>query len=231
MKLPALLLLSAMAVSPAAAQECIDVELVLLSDLSGSMDKEEQKIVRDGHVAAFRDGAVLDQILRAENPCGAIYVTYVEFAATQKVVVDWTLIDSDEAAEDFAVALQRAPFSDVGAQTYISMAMDFAGRQIANNGVDGLSRVVDILADGQDKSPMAPASVVEKYSGKGIPLWEQVTFNGLPVISNPDFMTSEDIVTYFNEQIIGGPAARTIPARGFSDVPRAIVEKLSKELG
>lgn len=229
MTLRSLLLTSAIALStPAMAQPaCVDTELVLLSDVSGSMNLEEKEIVRKGHVAAFRNGDVLYKILGPERPCGAILVTYVEWAKSQQVIIDWTVIASDEDAEAFAVALENAPFGNVGSQTYLSYAMDFAGKLITGNGIEGTDRVVDILGDGQDDSPTKPHEIVERYSGDHLQAWEKVTFNGLPVVGEHD----KSLIHYFQTQVIGGPWARVIPAYGFEDLPRAIIEKLSKELG
>lgn len=227
MILRASLLASVLALSTAAhAQQCVDTELALLSDLSGSMSAWEKRVVRDGHVAAFRDGAVLDKI--TEGPCGAIAVIYIEWASSQHVVIDWTVIASDEDAEAFAVALENAPFSSVGAGTMLSYAMDFAAKHIVSNGFDGLDRVVDVLGDGKDDSPTKPSQIVERYSGRNVPIWERVTFNGIPVVES-DHETS--LIHYFRTEVQGGPWSRTIPAHGFDDVPRAITEKLSKELG
>ena len=226
----ALLLSAALAAVPAQAiaQECVDTELVLLSDLSSSMDDLERRIVRDGHANAFRDGAVLDKI--TEGPCGAILVMYAEWAITQNIVIDWTVISSDEDAEAFAQALEAAPFSDVGTSTYLSRAMDFAAQQILSNGIEANSRVVDILGDGVDDAGRnAPAEVVNRYSGPQIPVWERITFNAIPVGENPGSVKA--MTSYFRELVIGGPWARVVPATSFEDVPRAIIEKLSKELG
>lgn len=223
-----LLLTTALISTPAMAQECIDTELVMLSDLSGSMNLAEKKIVRDGHVAAFRDGSVLDKI--QEGPCGAVLVTYVEWAMHQKVVVDWTVISSDEDAEAFATALENAPFSNVGASTMLSYAMDFAGKIIKGNGIDATDRVVDILGDGQDDSSTKPSEIVERYSGKGVPIWEKITWNAIPVVERNGNSSGKDLIHYFQTQVVGGPWSRVVPAYGFEDVPRAIVEKLSKEI-
>jgi hypothetical protein len=218
--------------SPALAQECVDVELALLADLSSSMDTAERKVVRQGHVDAFRSGAVLDQIFSSSNPCGAIYVTYIEWSIRQNIVVDWTLIDSDEAAEDFAAVLEAAPFSsDIGTRTFLGPAMEFAAEQILGNGVEGQSRVIDILADGRDDGPLPIAKVIEKYSGPDIPIWERISFNGLPVVRSPDGIDSDGLVEYFQKHVIGGPGAIVIPAKGFEDVPEAIIRKLRKEIG
>ena len=61
-----------------AASERVDVELVLAVDVSWSMDPDEQRLQRDGYVAAFRHGDVIQAI--REGGWGSIAVTFVEWA-------------------------------------------------------------------------------------------------------------------------------------------------------
>ena len=71
----------------------VDLELVLAVDVSLSMDTDEQRLQREGYVAAFRDPAVHRAI--ASGAGGRIAVTYIEWAGehAQETVVPWTLID------------------------------------------------------------------------------------------------------------------------------------------
>ncbi|OZA12444.1 MAG: hypothetical protein B7Y02_07330, partial [Rhodobacterales bacterium 17-64-5] len=85
-KLIALLLLTA----PLHAQE-VDLELVLLADASGSITQAEIDFQRESTATALTDPAVLEAI--SNTLTGTIAVTYVEWAANQAVVVDWTIID------------------------------------------------------------------------------------------------------------------------------------------
>ncbi len=93
---------------PAAAQPVeVDLELVLLADASGSITDDEIAFQRQGYATAITDPAVLGAI--ANTLTGSIAVTYVEWAANQATVVDWTLIDGPDAATRFAAALLGPP--------------------------------------------------------------------------------------------------------------------------
>src|SRR6478752_1512283 len=70
----------------------VDVELVLAADVSCSMDIEERKAQVDGYANAFRDEALIADLL--SGPLGRIAVTYVEWSEEQRVIVPWTQIAS-----------------------------------------------------------------------------------------------------------------------------------------
>src|SRR5215475_5478389 len=70
--LPAALGLCLPVTGGALAQVLVDLELVLAVDVSLSMDLDEQRLQRDGYVAAFRDPEVQKAI--ASGPSGRIAV-------------------------------------------------------------------------------------------------------------------------------------------------------------
>src|SRR5215813_4281600 len=96
---------------PVRAQSAADLELVIAVDVSLSMDLDEQRLQRDGYVAAFRDPEIHKAI--ASGPHGRIAVTYLEWAGpqSQSVVIAWTVIDGPGAARAFADKLEGAPIS------------------------------------------------------------------------------------------------------------------------
>src|SRR5262245_56731469 len=57
------------------AQVLVDLELVLAVDVSLSMDLDEQRLQRDGYIAAFRDPEVHTAI--TSGPHGRIAVAYM----------------------------------------------------------------------------------------------------------------------------------------------------------
>ena len=99
------------AVPVLAADVPVDVELVLAVDVSGSMDRDEQQVQRDGYVEAFRHADVLSAIRAGVT--GKIAVTYIEWAGPQNqtVVVPWTVIDGADAGRKFSDTLAAAPIS------------------------------------------------------------------------------------------------------------------------
>src|SRR4029453_7384307 len=101
----------ALGTGAALAQTAVDLELVIAVDVSLSMDLDEQRLQRDGYVAAFRDPEVHKAIVSGPN--GRIAVTYLEWAGppTQIVVVPWTVIDGPAAAQALGDRLEAAPIS------------------------------------------------------------------------------------------------------------------------
>src|SRR5688500_14314773 len=93
----------------AAAAEKVDLQLVLAVDTSGSVDQSRFELQRDGYAAAFRTRQVLAAIQSGGNQ--AIAVTVIQWTGPelQIQVVPWTLIRDAANAEDFAIAIERAP--------------------------------------------------------------------------------------------------------------------------
>lgn len=228
-----LLLTSAIALStPAMGQECIDVEISLVADVSSSMTSREQQIQRQGYMEAFRDPDVIMAI--TEGFCGAIAVSFMEFADEPKTVVDWHIIQTDEDAEAFAQAIQEAPptIPRIGT-TGIARAMDHAAQSLLNNGISGDKLVLDLSADGPDNVSSNTAHVRDKYTKPSAENgWTEITINGLPVLGGIHYgMTPEVFQEYFATQVIGGPGHFLEPAKGVHDISRAFRRKLIQEIG
>src|ERR1700758_185380 len=122
---------ASLALAPAAhAAESVDLTLVLVSDVSRSIDDSEFKLEKDGYAAAFTSKPVIDAI--QSGTIGAIAVAYVEFASSFEVrtVLDWGVIRDLPSAEAFAGRLVAAPRSFWG-RTAISAGVDRAVQLLA----------------------------------------------------------------------------------------------------
>jgi len=221
MRIPAVALALLLPVS-ALAQE-VDLELVLLADASGSITESEIAFQRQGYAAALTDPAVLDVI--ANTLTGSIAVTYVEWAANQAVVVDWTVINGPEAATGFAEALLDPPRLAYG-RNAIGAALLEGKRLIEVNSITGLRRVIDFSGDS-----------VNNYSGTPIMTARQevlaagITINGLPILC-PDCASrsATNLTAAYADQIIGGPGAFVVPAEGRDSFAQAVRRKLILEI-
>ena len=96
---------------PARASDSVDLTLVLVTDVSRSIDDSEFKLEKDGYAAAFTSRQVIDAIQGGN--IGAIAVAYVEFASSFEVrtVLDWSVIRDQASARAFADKLEAAPRS------------------------------------------------------------------------------------------------------------------------
>ncbi|XDA99500.1 DUF1194 domain-containing protein [Sulfitobacter sp. LCG007] len=212
---------------PLAAQAVeVDVELFLAVDVSRSMSASELEIQRQGYAAAL----VSDEVMSAiENGLtGRIAVTYVEWAGdtSHNVVVPWTLVGSIDDAVGIANTI-TAHFNPGMRRTSISGVLDFATRDIRENDIDGLRRVIDISGDGPNNQG---APVLEAREAA---LAEGMIINGLPVMTSDalsEVWGIPDLDDYYRNCVIGGPGAFVIPVLSWSQFAEAIKRKLVLEI-
>lgn len=201
----------------------VDLELVLAVDASASIDTREAALQRAGYISALKDPRVLARI--AKGSFGRIAVSYVEWAGSQKTIVDWMIVEDEASAETFAVALRAAPFH-TGTTTSISAALDYSARLFEDNNIDSLRRVIDISGDGFN------------WAGRPIDITQPeivaagITINALPILrfDEDGRNTNPGLDKYYRERVIGGPGAFLIPIYGSSAFAEAILRKLIIEI-
>ena len=203
----------------------VDVALVLAVDVSYSMDPEEQRIQREGYVAAFRS-EVLQGAVR-EGLIGRIAVTYVEWAGvgSQFVVVPWTMIGTSEEAERFADRLARVP-PKRAVWTSIAGVIDFSVGLLRDAGFEATRRVIDVSGDGPNNDGREVTRARDDATAAGI------VVNGLPVMIHA--MTGSydipDLDLYYRDCVIGGPGAFMVPVREADEFAKAIRTKIVREV-
>lgn len=209
-----------------AAEEQVDVELVLAVDVSYSMDLDELALQRDGYIQAVTSPEFLNALKLGPN--GRVALSYMEWAGVdeQKLVVDWTIVDSPTTAARFATAIQEAPLRRVY-RTSISGAMTFGAALFDNNGIHGLRRVIDISGDGTNNQGPLVEPTRDGVVARGI------TINGLPLLLKEpagSMLDIEQLDVYYEDCVIGGPGAFMIPIRAKHEFADAIKTKLVLEV-
>jgi hypothetical protein len=228
--MPVLASVLTLAGGPALAQEIpVDLELVLAVDTSGSIDEVESRQQREGYMLAIADQAVIDAIKASQY--GQIALAYIEWAGAgqQRTLIDWTLIDSAEAAQAFAGALAEAPRTRA-MWTSISAAIEYAMPMFDNNGYRGTRRVIDISGDGPNNRGRPVTTLRDEAVARGI------VINGLPILNDrPQPWTLPTPIEfgldiYYLDNVIGGPESFIVPAEGFEEFKSAILTKLIREV-
>ena len=225
--LPAAVVLLAVALSPARAQERVDLELVLLADASRSIDDAELKFQRAGYASAITDPLVLSAVAGGDGR--RIAVTYVEWAdtASQDVVVPWTVIDGKESAEGFAQALMAAPRNAFGPNA-IGNALAAAHALIQSNDIEGDRKVIDFSGDSAYSFGGIPVAVARSAA-----LAEDITINGLAILCGGDCggrPVDYDLEAAFAATITGGPGNFVITADRGDSFAEAVRRKLLLEI-
>jgi Protein of unknown function (DUF1194) len=223
------LLLALPATAPANAQERKEVDLALAMgiDISGSIDPDEAKLQREGYVQAFRDPVIVKAILGGSN--GRIAVAYYEWsdAWVQRLLIDWTLLDSEASIEAFATRLANSPIS-IARRTSISGAIRYAIPLFGRSPYEPVRKVLDISGDGSNNDGGLVTDM--RYEA----LKERIIINGLPIMNdrpNPfGFPSEADLDKYYLHCVTGGPRSFVEVARNFDDFPRAVRKKLLQEV-
>lgn len=218
-----LLLLCLLVLAGTAQAQDTDLELVLLADASGSIDASEIAFQRQGYAQAITDPEVLAAI--TNTAYGSIAVTYVEWAANQVVVADWTLIDGPETAAAFAAELLEKPRQAYG-RNAIGAALLEGLRLMETNAFDGWRRVIDFSGDSANNwsgPPIEEARQTVIAAG--------VTINALPILRPDDPGRAQGgLERLYEERIIGGLGAFVVTAEDRASFAEAVKRKLILEI-
>jgi hypothetical protein len=227
-----LLVLLALVAAPSAARtaEPVDQLLVLAADVSRSVDQAKFQLQREGYAAAIADKRVLGVI--AEGRHQRIAVSFVEWSgvSSQRLLIDWSLIDGADAARKFGDQLIELPRS-FAERTSISGGIDFAMGVLAKAPYQSTRRTIDVSGDGTNNSGRDVTLARDEAVAQG------VTVNGLVILSdrpmpwNPEHTNPPGgLESYFRQNVIGGRGSFVVVAQDFNSFGQAIVRKLIAEI-
>lgn len=205
----------------------VDLQLVLAVDVSGSIDVEEARLQRDGYVRALLDQNVIQAIQSGEH--GRIALSYTEWAGplSQRLVVDWRVLDGPETAAEFAALLRAAPIHR-GQRTSISNAILHAIPLFRKSGFRAVRKVIDISGDGPNNGGFFVHQTRYQAFDNGI------TINGLPILNDRPspigIPATKNIDIYYEDCVIGGPGAFVVVAETLASFAAAVRRKMILEI-
>lgn len=208
----------------------IDLEVIITTDVSRSIDESEFALQRRGYAAALSDPRVLAAI--HHRPHGAIGICFIEFsgAQQQKIVVDWTRLRNAQDAAAITTTLRTAPRSFTG-RTSISAAIDFAVARFAAAPWHASRRVIDVSGDGTSNAGRPITEARDDAVAHGI------TINGLAIINNKVNLGYSGhthppggLPLYYRRNVIGGSGAFLVVVKDFSSFAEAMAKKLAREI-
>jgi hypothetical protein len=216
--------------TPALAGEAVDLLLVLAADVSRSVDQPKFQLQREGYAAAISNPRVLDAI--SSGPNRRIAICFVEWSGvgSQKLIVDWTLVDGPDAARNFGDALLEAPraFAD---RTSISGGIEFSVSQFARAPFESQRRTIDVSGDGTNNSGREITQVRDETIAMGITINGLVILSDRPIPWNPEHTNPPGgLPRYYQNNVIGGPGAFVEVAEDFKSFGHALINKLIAEI-
>ncbi|AFY58850.1 Protein of unknown function (DUF1194) [Rivularia sp. PCC 7116] len=207
----------------AASLTSVDIELSLLVDVSGSINDNEFNLQKQGYVGVFSNASLFNNFI-SKGEKGKIAVNYIYWSSStlQQEVVGWTLIDSVEASQNFANAINGAnrPF---GGSTSPGSAIDFATPLFSTNKFDGERQVIDVSGDGRG-SALNTANARDNALNSSIDAINGIVIGG-----------SSSVKAFYENNVIGGVNGDGNPgfvveASTFADFGSAIDKKIKAEI-
>jgi Protein of unknown function (DUF1194) len=225
-----LLALVSAPVPAAKAGEAVDLLLVLASDVSRSVDEPKFQLQRTGYANALSNPRVLEAIKSGAN--GRIGVIFIEWSGvmSQKVVIDWTLIDGEPAARQFGDKIIEAPrsFAD---RTSISAGIDFSMEQLAKAPYEARRRTIDVSGDGTNNAGRDITTARDEALAKGVTINGLVILTETPSAWNPEHTNPPGgLAAYYRNNVVGGPGAFVMVAENFRSFGNALINKLIAEI-
>ena len=227
------LALAALVLGPstlASAAEQVDLLLVFAADVSRSIDQPKFQLQREGYAAAIADKRVLEAITAGRNK--RIAVAFVEWSgvSSQKVLIEWTVIDGADAARKFGDQLIELPRS-FAERTSISGGIDYAMGVIARAPYEAPRRTIDVSGDGTNNSGRDVGLARDEALAKGVTINGLVILSDRPMAWNPEHTNPPGgLAEYYRTNVIGGPGAFVLVAEDFNSFGQAIVKKLIAEI-
>lgn len=201
--------------APAQQPQC-GTALVLLVDISGSINEEEYDLMLDGLSNAFYHKEVKQAI--HNQPTGTLAVSVVEFASESQVIIPWQILDPSNS-DDFAAKLRHLP----RATNLLNMTNIDGGVHTALDYFSALpcqpsQLVIDLQGDGSDSGP-------PPFTGRNRAEAMEVTINGLAITND-----EPEVANYYRQNYQTGLASFVIPVKDWASFGRAILNKLSLEM-
>lgn len=211
--------LLAMMIAGGASADC-RLALVLALDVSSSVDAREDRLQREGLARAMRAPEVVRAFVGGAPVALSVFEWSGGSAQASLLAEDWVVIrrpsDVERAAEAIAGSFRGR--DDLG--TAVGAALARAEGLFAA-GPECRSRTVDVSGDGIGNEGAEPRTVYARGD------WDGVTVNALVIGGE---RAGSQLVAWFAEEVIRGPGAFWMHARGFEDYEEAMRIKLLREL-
>ena len=203
-----------------AADEDVDLQLVLAIDSSSSVSMDEYYLQLEGYARAFANPLLSEAI--AALPRGRIAVSLFEWSGPGQQVLnfEWRILDGAESTRRFAEELALAPRLVIGGETAIGDALAVAATLLEDAPGGPARMVVDVSGDGSSNRGLPVSVARAELLARGI------VINGLAVTNQ-----EAGLEAYYAREVIGGPGSFVLPAGDYDDFRDVILRKLLREIG
>ena len=200
---------------PAPALAC-ETALLLSIDISGSIDEGEYAMQIEGLALALQDAAIAETLVAGQM---ALAVVHWSGVGRQALVLPWTRMLAPADVAGFAARIAGQPRAFSASDTAVGEAIDFSAAQFAAV-PDCQRQVIDMSGDGPENSGFTDAIARSRAEKSGIEI---------NAIAIEDMGQTDPVTRYYQRWVITRDGF-VITARGLQDYPRAMREKIVREI-
>lgn len=233
--LPATAVALALGAAGPVAAVPVDLELLFLNDVSGSIDGADFALQVQGFADAFRSATLIDRI--QDGAIGSIAVSLGFFATNVAQSIPFTQISDGVDGEAFASAVEALVRPSLGSQDGQVTALDTAPAFFDDNGFEGTRSVIDVVTEGTHSFDGCSGQLVcaAVQTSRDEALAAGVTSINALVLDDRSFFGNDpeddvDAVAYAQTNLIGGQGAFAAFVEDFSGFGPAIESKIIREI-
>lgn len=195
----------------------VGVELLLLADVSGSVDSSEYNLQKQGYINAFNNPTTQGAI---SSITGGVAVAYGEWSSSsqQSLLVSWTHLTNASSSANFASAIASTTRAFSGG-TAPGSAINWGVGSMNANGFEGVRRVIDVSGDGSQNDGASTFGAATNAFADGIRV------NGLAILGS-EF----GLDTWYQQNIVTPGGGFLVIANDFNSFQTAVGQKIGREV-
>lgn len=220
----ALSLLWAPAIAQPAPTNAVDIALVLVVDVSGTIDEGEFILQRDGIAGALASEEIVQAI--EQGALGRIAVAMVEFSdySAVDVVMSWIIIGDMESAQKAAAIVLASPRGGNMQNTSVAGGMLVGIRELTTCPCIPTKLVMDVSGDGENNNSDRENSLTMENARAQVERYK-ITVNALAMPT-----MGEDVEGFYDREVRYGPGSFLMVAPTINDFAKAMRRKLVLEV-
>ena len=209
-----------LALAAVPAQAC-RLALVLAIDVSNSVDQQEDQLQRRGLANALIAEDVQAAFFVSDEPVSLLVFEW-SGRYHQKVLFEWQEMRTPSDLTQAAGQILNSTRGQRDFPTAMGYALGYAANRLREK-PNCFAKTIDVAGDGKNNDGFGPTEAYDAFE------FDNVTVNGL-VVDASILETREDLITFFQDEVIRGPASFIEVADGFEDYQDTMRRKLIREL-
>ena len=215
----ALALIALLSATAAVAEERkpVDVALVLALDVSGSVTEDGWRIQRDGVASAIGSDQFAQAVRRGQ--IGRVAIAVVQWGTMPRLAIGWRVVETSGETRALADEMRGMRRAESGGTCMGTALKTITAELVAWEDL-ATRRIIDVSGDGASNCGLDLAVM------RAATLKAGITINGLPIVTPVE----PKIAEWYADNVIGGPGAFTVVAKGNHGFAEAFLRKLTVEV-